>query len=102
VANTFYTNNVLAQNPFFSLSTKVANIYGDAIRKNLEELTVSSTKIVQEQAIQAWTNAAQSCTKALVQNAMSHHQQALDRIAKANQRVFEVFTTNFTSLNFQN
>jgi hypothetical protein len=38
--------NAFAQNPFFALSTKMLNIYSDAIRQNMENLTVSSAKII--------------------------------------------------------
>jgi hypothetical protein len=47
--------NALSQNPFFALSTKIAKVYGDALRQNMEHLTVSSAKIIQQQTIQAWT-----------------------------------------------
>lgn len=93
--------NVFSQNPFFTLSTKIVNVYSDAIRQNMENLTVSSAKIIQEQTIQAWTNATQSCSKALAENAMSSQQQAIERIADANRKVFGILSWNLSPFKMQ-
>ncbi len=84
--------NVLAQNPFLALSTKIFNLYSDAIQKNLENLTISSAQIIQEQTLKAWANAAQSCSEALAQNAIASQQQAMARITQANQKAFGMLT----------
>jgi len=90
-ASSFSNTNAFTQNPFFALSTKIANVYSDAIRQNMENLTVSAARIIQQQTIQAWTNAAQSCGKALAENAMSSQQQAIERITDANRKAFGIF-----------
>ena len=84
------TTNVFAQHPFFAVSTRIANVYSEAIRQNMEYLTVSSARIIQEQTIKAWANAAQSCSKALAENVMSSQQKALERMADANQKAFGI------------
>jgi chaperonin GroEL (HSP60 family) len=99
--SSFSSTNVFAQNPFFALSTKIADIYSDAIRQNMEKLTVSSAKIIQQQTIQAWTNAAQSCSKALAENAMSSQQQAIERITDANRKAFGIFGWDLSSFKLQ-
>jgi len=78
------------------LPSKIANVYADAIRQNIEQMTASSTKIMQEQAIQAWTRAAHACAEALVQNAVSSQEQALDCITSANRKALEILATDFT------
>lgn len=87
----------LTQNPFFDLYLKIAKVYADAMRQNIEHLVISSTNIVQDQAIQAWTKAAKSCTEALVQNAVSSQEQAIGRISEANHKVFEIMSDAMTA-----
>jgi hypothetical protein len=93
--------NVLAQNPVFTFATKILNVYSGAIRQNMEDLTVSSAKIIQEQTIQAWTNAAQSCSKALAENAMSNQRQAIERIIEANQKAFGILAVDLSPFKMQ-
>lgn len=93
--------HVLAQNPFFTLATEIVHVYSDAVRQNMEDLTVSSAKILQEQTMQAWTNAAQSCSKALAENAMSNQQRAIERITEANQHVFRILAEGLSPLKMQ-
>ncbi|WP_157691576.1 hypothetical protein [Noviherbaspirillum autotrophicum] len=93
--------NPFSQNPFLALSTKIANVYGEAIRQNMEYLSVSSARIIQEQTIKAWTNAAQSCGKALTENAMSSQQQALERIADANRKAFGILASDLSPFKMQ-
>lgn len=100
-ASSSSNTNAFAQNPFFALSTKIVNIYSDTIRQNMENLTVSSAKIIQQQTIQAWTNAAQSCSKALAENAMSSQQQAIERINDANQKAFGILSWDLSPFNMQ-
>jgi hypothetical protein len=88
--------DALAKNPFFALSSMIASVYVDAMRQNIEQLAVSSTRIMQEQGIQAWTKAAQSCTEALVHNAVTTQEQALGRITRANQKVFEIVSNGMS------
>lgn len=88
--------NVFAQHPFLTLSTKIVNVYSEAIRQNMEYLSVSSARIIQGQAIKAWTDAVQSCSKALAENAMSSQQQAMERIAEANRKAFEMLASDFS------
>jgi hypothetical protein len=95
------TTNVLAQNPFLTLSTKIANVYSEAIRQNMESLSVSSAKIIQEQTIKAWTNAAQSCSQALTENAMHSQQKAIERIVEANRKAFGILTWDFSPFKMQ-
>jgi len=93
--------NVLAQNPFMNSATKIMNVYSDAVRQNMEGLIVSSAKIIQSETIRAWTSAAQSCSKALAENAMSSQQQALERIIEANKEVFGIFGMDLSPFKMQ-
>jgi hypothetical protein len=93
--------NVLPQHPFFNLATNIFNVYSDAVRQNVEELTVSSAKIIQEQTIRAWTNAAQSCSKALAKNAMFSQQQSIERIIEANKKAFGIFAVDLSPFKMQ-
>ncbi len=95
------TTNVFSQNPFLALSTKIVNVYSEAIRQNLENLTVSSANIIQQQTIQAWTNAAQSCSQALTKNAISSQQQAIERITDANRKAFGMLALDLSPFKMQ-
>lgn len=95
------STNLLAQNPFLVVSTKIANVYGEAIRQNMEYLTVSSARIIQEQTIKAWADAAQSCSKALAANVMSSQQKALERMADANQKAFGILAWDMSPFKMQ-
>ncbi|HJV73847.1 MAG TPA: hypothetical protein VJ654_06480 [Noviherbaspirillum sp.] len=93
--------NVFSQNPFFALTTKIANVYGEAIRQNMEYLSVSSARIIQEQTIKAWTNATQSCSEALAENAMSSQQQAIERIVDAHRKAFGILASDLSPFKMQ-
>lgn len=95
------TNVFAAQNPFLAVSTKIANVYSEAIRQNMEYLTVSSARIIQEQTMKAWTNAAQSCSKALADNVMSSQQKAIQRMADANQKAFGILAWDMSPFKMQ-
>ena len=95
------STTVFAQNPFLAVSTSIANVYSEAIRQNMEYLTVSSARIIQEQTIKAWANAAQSCSKALAENMMSSQQKALERMADANQKAFGILAGNMNPFRMQ-
>lgn len=99
--SSFTDTNAFTQNPFFGLATKITNVYSDAIRKNMEDLAVSSAKVIQEQTIQAWTSAAQSCSKALAENAISNQQQAIERIIEAHQKVFGILAVDLSPFKMQ-
>lgn len=101
MTNASPSTNVFAQNPFLALSTKIVNVYSEAIRQNMEYLSVSSARIIQEQTIKAWTNAAQSCSKALAENAMSSQQQAIERIADANRKAFGILAWDLSPFKMQ-
>ena len=95
------STTVFAQNPFLAVSTKIANVYSEAIRQNMQYLTVSSARIIQEQTVKAWTNAAQSCTKALAENVMSSQQKALERMTDANQKAFGILAWDLSPFKMQ-
>ncbi|OWW19941.1 hypothetical protein AYR66_10940 [Noviherbaspirillum denitrificans] len=67
----------------------------------MEYLTVSSARIIQEQTIKAWVEAAQACSQALAENAMSSQQKALERIADANQKAFGILAGGPSSVQLQ-
>jgi hypothetical protein len=95
------STKVFAQNPFLAVSTSIANVYSEAIRQNMEYLTVSSARIIQEQTIKAWADAAQSCGKALAANMMSGQQKALERMADANQKAFGILAWDLSPFKMQ-
>jgi len=67
----------------------------------MEDLTVSSAKIIQEGTILPWTNAAQSCSKALTENAMSNQQQAMERITEENRKAFGILAWDLSPFKMQ-
>jgi len=93
--------NVFAHNPFLAASTRIANVYSEAIRQNMEYLTVSSARIIQEQTAKAWADAAQSCSKALAENFMSSQQKAIERMANANQKAFGILAWDLSPFKMQ-
>jgi hypothetical protein len=100
-ASSFTDTNVVLQNPFLALSTRILNVYSDAFRQNMENLTASSARIIQEETMRAWNDAVQSCTKALAKNAMSSQQRAMERINEANQKAFGILVTDFSPFKMQ-
>lgn len=94
-------SDVLAQNWYLKLTTKIINVYRDAIRQNMKDLTVSSAKIIQEQTIQAWASAAQSCSKDLAENTMANQRHAIERITEANQKAFGILAADLNPFKMQ-
>jgi hypothetical protein len=92
---------MLNENPLVALSTKILHVYSEAIRQNMENLTLSSARIIQEQTLKAWSNAAQSCAQALAENAASIQQQAMERIAEANQKAFGMLAWDLNPFKMQ-
>jgi polyhydroxyalkanoate synthesis regulator protein len=101
VTNASPAINVFSQNPFLALSTKIANVYGEALQQHMAYLSASSARIIQEQAVMAWTQAAQSCSKALAENALASQQQAIARIADANRKAFGMLASDFSPFKMQ-
>lgn len=70
--------------PLLGMWSDMAGAYGDAIRANTQELLLSSTRVVQEQVVQAFFSFSASCAEALAKNAMSVQEQSMKRFAEAN------------------
>ena len=76
--------------PYQDAWAKIANVYADSARANMEQLWVSSSKIIIEETTKAMMAASQSCMEALSRNAVSVQQQSFNRLLGDNQRVFEI------------
>jgi len=70
--------------PLFGIWSDVTGVYGEAIKDNTQHLLLSSSRVVQEQIIQAFVSFSMSCTEALAKNAMSVQEQSMKRFAEAN------------------
>lgn len=81
--------------PYQETFLKIANVYADTTRASLEQLWVSSSKIVMEETIKAFIAASQSCAEALTRNAVSVQQQSFGRLISANQKAVEIMGQSF-------
>ena len=82
--------------PYQDVWTKIANVYADSARVNMEQLWVSSSKIIIEETTKAFMTASQSCMEALSRNAVTVQQQSFNRLLGANQKAFEIMGQSFT------
>jgi len=82
--------------PYQDAWSKIANVYADSARANMEQLWVSSSKIIIEETTKAMMAASQSCMEALSRNAVSVQQQSFNRLIGANQKAFEIMSQNMT------
>lgn len=76
--------------PYQDAFVKIANVYADSTRASMEQLWISSSKIVTEETIKAFIAASQSCAEALTRNAVSVQQQSYGRLINANQKAVEI------------
>jgi len=70
--------------PLLGIWSDMTGVYGEAIKANTQHLLLSSSRVVQEQIIQAFVSFSMSCTEALAKNAMSVQEQSMKRFAEAN------------------
>lgn len=82
--------------PYQDAFMKIAGVYADSTRASMEQLWISSSKIVMEETIKALMAASQSCMEALSKNAMSVQQQSIGRFINANQKAVEIMGQTFT------
>jgi len=80
--------------PYHDTWSKIANVYADSARANMEQLWVSSSKIIVEETTKAMMAASQSCMEALSRNAAAVQQQSFNRLMGANQKAFEIMGQN--------
>lgn len=81
--------------PYQDTWAKIANVYADSTRANVEQLWVSSSRIIIEETTKAFMAASQSCMEALSRNAVAAQQQSFNRLLGANQRAFEILGQSF-------
>ena len=81
--------------PYQDAFVKIANVYADTTRASVEQLWVSSSKIIMEETMKAFIAASQSCAEALTRNAVSVQQQSFGRLMSANQRAVEIMGQSF-------
>lgn len=86
---------VNVQMPYQEAWAKIANVYADSARANVEQLWVSSSRIIIEETIKAFVAASQSCMEALARNAAIVQQQSFNRMLGANQRALEIMGQSF-------
>ena len=79
-------NALPCQDAFF----RIANVYADSTRFSMEQLWLSSSKIIMQETMKAFIAASQSCTQALAANAMNVQQQSFSRLLGANQKAAEI------------
>lgn len=82
--------------PFLDLWSRIAGVYGEAMRANTQQLVLSSAAVIQEQMLRAFITASQSCADALAKNAMSVQQQSMERFADANGKAVGIMGQAFT------
>ena len=82
--------------PYQDAWTRIANVYADSARVNMEQLWVSSAKIIVEETTKAFMAASQSCMEALSRNAVTVQQQSFNRLLGANQKAFEIMGQSLT------
>jgi hypothetical protein len=90
-AATVQVNALPYQDAFF----KIANVYADSTRVSMEQLWLTSSKIIMEETMKAFIEASQSCAQALSKNAMSIQQQSFGRLLSANQKAAEIMGQSF-------
>jgi hypothetical protein len=76
--------------PYQDAVAKIANVYADSMRANVEQMWISSSQIIVQETVKAFMAASQSCMEALARNAASVQQQSFGRIISANQKAFEI------------
>jgi len=76
--------------PYQATFLKIANVYADSARASVEQLWISSSKIVMEETMKAFIAASQSCAEALTRNAVAVQQQSFGRLISANQKAVEI------------
>ncbi|WP_137174660.1 hypothetical protein [Massilia sp. HP4] len=81
--------------PYQVTFLKIANVYADSTRTSIEQLWISSSKIVMEETMKAFIAASQSCAQALTKNAVSVQQQSFGRLIGANQKAVEIMGQSF-------
>ena len=81
--------------PYQDTFLKIANVYADSTRASLEQLWISSSKIIMEETMKAFIAASQSCAEALTRNAVSVQQQSFGRLINANQKAVEIMGQSF-------
>ena len=81
--------------PYQATFLKIANVYADSTRASIEQLWISSSKIIMEETMKAFIAASQSCAEALTKNAVSVQQQSFGRLIGANQKAVEIMGQNF-------
>lgn len=82
--------------PYQDAWARIAGVYADSARANVEQLWVSSSKIIIEETTKAFMAASQSCMEALSRNAVAVQQQSFNRLLGANQRAFEILGQSVT------
>lgn len=71
---------------------KIAQVYGGALQPAYQELFTSSVRIIQEHAVRAWVEGAQSCMTALMHNAARIQQRATADVVNASQKAATIYT----------
>jgi len=82
--------------PLFGVWSDVAGVYRGAMKANAEQLFLSSVNVIQEQMLRAFITASQSCADALAKNAISVHQQSMERLSEANGKAVGIMGRAFT------
>ncbi|WP_306394715.1 hypothetical protein [Telluria beijingensis] len=81
--------------PYQDTFLKIANVYADSTRASMEQLWISSSRIIMEETIKAFIAASQSCAEALTRNAVAVQQQSFGRLINANQKAVELMGQSF-------
>lgn len=81
--------------PYQDAFVRIANVYADSTRASMEQLWISSSKIIMEETTKAFIAASQSCADALARNAVSVQQQSFGRLINANQKAAGIMGQSF-------
>jgi hypothetical protein len=85
-----------ADNPFLGLAEQVGKAYSAPIQGDLQELWLSSMRIVGEHTARALAKASQDCVAALTQNAAGIQQRSMLHLWEANQQAFSLIAGAYT------
>ena len=95
MTNAYPQFNAATALPYQDTFLKIANVYADSTRASMEQLWISSAKIIMEETMKAFIAASQSCAEALTRNAVSVQQQSFGRLISANQKAVDIMGQSF-------
>lgn len=82
---------------FLNIMAQLGNAYTHSFQSGVQEMWMSSFRIVQEHAARALVNASQECMAALAKNAVDIQQRSFADVVGANQQALTLMGSAFTN-----